>query len=162
MKKTLKATLLLCLTVVVLLSVVSCEMLESFLPIGTTTADETTAESTPDATTPDETTPEPVTTTAEPVITTTPEPIVTTPAPDETTTEAPAETTVPDEPPVDNPDDPIIDLGGYTYRAGIGHRVVYVDKLGHKATEIDDIPCVYLAELCVADTVLLQLALDYT
>lgn len=57
MKKTLKATLLLCLTVVVLLSVVSCEMLESFLPIGTTTAEETTAESTPEVTTPKETTP---------------------------------------------------------------------------------------------------------
>ncbi len=123
MKKTLKATLLLCLTVVVLLSVVSCEMLESFLPIGTTTSEETTAESTPDATTPDETTPEPVTTTAEPVITTTPEPIVTTPAPDETTTEAPAETTFPDEPPVDNPDDPTIDLGGYTYRAYVRSNV---------------------------------------
>ena len=128
MKKTLKSTLLLCLTVVVLLSVVSCEMVASFLPFETTTTEETTAESTPDSTTPDvtipeATTPEEIVTTAKPAEPIIPEPIVTTPAPDETTTEAPTETTFPDEPPVDNPDDPIIDLGGYTYRAYVRSNV---------------------------------------
>ena len=77
MKKTLKTTLLLCLTTFVLLSAVSCEMLSGhFSPIDTTSAEETTAESTPEATTSNETTPEETT------------PTVTTP--NETT---PAETT---------------------------------------------------------------------
>ena len=58
MKKMLKSAMLICLTVFVLLSIVSCKMLSKFIPFedDTTSQTETTAESTPDVTTPDATT----------------------------------------------------------------------------------------------------------
>ena len=113
MKKMLKSAMLICLTVVALLSIVSCEILSDFIPFedSTTPQTETTAESTPEVTTPEETTPE-ETTPEE----TTPE--VTTPeetTPEETTPEVTTpDITTPDD---DPSDDPIIDLDGYVYRA---------------------------------------------
>ena len=117
MKKTLKNAMALVLTVLVLFSIVSCELLAGKTPEqtsgeGTTTPLESTPFGTTPAPLPDETTPE-VTT---PEVTT---PEVTTPevtTPEVTTPEI----TTPDSttPPEDGPgDEPLIDLEGYTYRA---------------------------------------------
>ena len=122
MKKTIKTAVLLCLTVFILLSAVSCNL--PFKPFETTTGNETTDATTPQegpsapiGTTPEETTPEattPGTTTPEvttPEITT---PEITTP---EITT---PEITTPEIPPVVEPDYNLpekIDMQGYTYKA---------------------------------------------
>ena len=114
MKKTIKTAVLLCLTVFVLLSAVSCNGGLPFETFETTTGTET-----PDATTPQETPAEPEQITPEE---TTPEsttPEITTPevtTPEETTPEVttPEETT-PEEPDYDLPEK--IDMQGYTYKA---------------------------------------------
>ena len=129
MKNTFKSAILLCLTVLVLLSIVSCEVLPNFIPFedGTTPQTETTAESTPDVTTPEATTPEETTPEATTPEATTPEvttPEVTTPenttpeitTPEITTPEITTpEITTPEEGSGEEP--PVIDFGGYVYRA---------------------------------------------
>ena len=119
MKNTFKSAILLCLTVLVLLSIVSCEVLPNFIPFedGTTPQTETTAESTPDVTTPDTTTPEETTPEETTPEVTTPEnttPEITTPeitTPEITTPEI----TTPEEGSGEEP--PVIDFDGYVYRA---------------------------------------------
>ena len=119
MKKTIKTAVLLCLTVFILLSTVSCNAFLPFEPFETTTGNETT-----DATTPQEGPAAPVETTSEGTTpeattpgTTTPEittPEITTP---EITT---PEITTPEIPPVVEPDYNLpekIDMQGYTYKA---------------------------------------------
>ena len=124
MKKTIKNAAVLLLTVLVLFSIVSCELIAGKTPEQTTPQSTTPEESTPFGTTPtpipDQTTPpQSVTTTpvvtdpivTDPIVT---DPIVTDPIVTDPIVTDPIETTPPEK---DPDDEPLIDLKGYTYRA---------------------------------------------